>query len=959
DKAYFTADEAAQENQLNQKIVDDIQDTYDKAQKARENWVAENPMRQPVFPDGPLQAIQDNPANMLNPLLYTETIASTLPYTMAGVVLIAGGGVVGGPAGAIAGGAVSFGFTMAVEGHNIYEQAMAAGDTREHARMLMTVYGALSSAVETGGDAIFVGGLGRLAKTVMPSLGKNVAAEVMGAAAKKYGWKNLTADVIMNFINQSSQEAIQEIIANAAVRTVDENRPLLEGAVDSFVAGAIGTAPFVLIPAGGTAIKMNLNSAGNLLKKKADYEVDTKTQATIVDRALGNTEGFVNTEMIKDPVKAREVAALYNEMGAKTRGFAQVSLALKQVQKAMSDMSAEGLEVKSKKGAAVFNALKEQERKLSAQLKALTEPLKASVNKFTVALLANANIGDETIRNDIGDMSKNIVRDIDTLTLQVLGERDVLEINKEIRTIEAQIQELRRMLEAETLTPEQLEAIGKLVDVLSAQVDALHKEAYKRYLGTGEEVTLTQSGELQQEIRTLAQNLVETSGVAEPETTIRQVKADWRKGRVDPYYGNDTVVQSILSKERSLGWSDEVISPEQRTLIDKSGLKVHDSPIGNIIYDPSRASMSDLSRVVDAFRAAFADTSSKSSIRANIAVGRALQYTDNDIAAYLREVAMNWKKRGFGKPPWTLDDIAKYAPEWMSAVSDTPAVIEPSAKDRAIRLGAEREFFEAMQSVYDPIWGKESYGEALSKLEDELETLLTSLETSPRVKPAKIIRDIFGVIKRQDPKRLRTVVASLQLEAGKVSPALQLSIGQLVQTAEDLMNQFQYRPVSKPETREFARDVDFSSLQANKIKQQVERIIANNWQKLTERLSSSILRRSPQAIREYLEERFSKEYIDNLLNPDRVEQELRDELRRQEDLEAKRKDIELHETEQKLSESFRDKTANPDTKRNLDEHAKELKRQVEEKKKALQVAEKEKLVIPLTQVRELAGKVKD
>ncbi|MCK9369863.1 hypothetical protein M0R04_08165 [Candidatus Dojkabacteria bacterium] len=156
---------------------------------------------------------------------------------------------------------------------------------------------------------------------------------------------------------------------------------------------------------------------------------------------------------------------------------------------------------------------------------------------------------------------------------------------------------------------------------------------------------------------------------------------DWRKGRLNPYMGNDKIIDSITTKKRTLGWSDEPINNTHLQKIKDANLSVKDTEIGKIIYDPIRASQSDVDNVVNVFKRVMSKDLGDKSIHANIDVGRVLQYTDDDIAAYLRSVALDWESKGFGKPPWTLEDIRKYAPDWYKAVTRTDKNIDSIVMD--------------------------------------------------------------------------------------------------------------------------------------------------------------------------------------------------------------------------------------------------------------------------------------
>ncbi|MCK9599583.1 MAG: hypothetical protein M0R06_11120, partial [Sphaerochaeta sp.] len=502
---FYTAEEAAEENKLNESLRERLEQLYEDAQKTRANWVAERPDLRPVYPEGPLQAVKNNPMALLDPTLYSETIASTLPYTMASVGLILGGSLAGGPTGAIAGTGAAFALTSAVEGHQIYKEAIENGASPEKARALMTTFGALSGAVETAGDAIFAGALGGVSRIVTKALGKEVAEGIIKGAAKQYGWKNLTQDLVINWVTQAGQEAVQEIIANAAVKTVNENQPLLEGAMDALVAGAIGTAPFVLLPAGGTAVKLartptaedikaggveSATAKSGVVEGTAKDELSPFEQRVALERVLQPTSNFIQLSMIADPVEARRVASLYNIMGARVLEYGQAKLAQSQVRKAIGELS----QAKTKSELNLLEQLKAQDKALDAQLKSLKSPLQKAVDDYVAAMAPHVKADDAQARNELEEMRHTVLTDIDMAVNAIMGERDIIDVANDILETEAKI----KMLADELKSADESKAKGirATISALQAQLISLRSESARILRNTGQFWYLTKDGKI-------------------------------------------------------------------------------------------------------------------------------------------------------------------------------------------------------------------------------------------------------------------------------------------------------------------------------------------------------------------------------------------------------------------------------------------------------------------------------
>ena len=484
----YTAEEAAEINAARAGTQKYYKDMYDAAEMAAQEWMAQRPQLQAVYAEGFVDTVKKDPSKLKDPLLWTETMANTIPYTVATGLIVAG--FMAGPGGLVAGGSLAFGITLSVEGHDIYKDAVAHGASHDRALNLANKYGAISAAIETLGDTIFVGALGIGAGAFSQSLGKNMANNIIRGAAKKYGWKNLTTGLIKDFVNQGGQEFFQEVVHNAAVKTVDENQALLENTANAFVSGVIGTAPFVLIPAGGQAIKRLETKIGDVRKGKTGVltpaDITPQMQIKILNKVFAPVSGFtvktteaelehlkrIVPEMLEEgplgyatkileekgrdvyeagknitvgmidkktvvagKAKVDEVALAYNEMVSKVNEYGIVQLKLKQALQAISKF---GL-AKSKSQLETLNEYKKRAAELEKALKDLKDPMVEAVKRFSDVFLNNSVGLEAEQKAEVREMSKTIAMDIDSVTTQLFGDRTALEIAKDIKELEGQI----------------------------------------------------------------------------------------------------------------------------------------------------------------------------------------------------------------------------------------------------------------------------------------------------------------------------------------------------------------------------------------------------------------------------------------------------------------------------------------------------------------------------------------
>ena len=911
----FSAQEAEEITNRNRAVRSLIQDTYNQADMAAQEWIASRPSLQPVYAEGFLDSVSANPQVLKDPLLWTETMAATIPYTV-GTGIIVAGGALGGPAGVAISIPIAFGITMSVEGNDIYKDALQHGATPEKAFELANVYGAISASIETVGDTIFVGTLGFARGAIASSLGRNIAREVVKRAAKKYGWKTLTGKMVLDFVNQGGQEFGQQVVHNAAIKTIDENQYLLEGSANAFVTGVIGTAPFVMIPAGGQAVKLiTANRAGEARAGivTGTQAITPQTQVEILDKILEpvsgmtvkvmdaqlkhlkdaeSTEGIIGAiklkgkfvyeagkKVVKDLFVMRKatnsVIIAYNEMLGKIAGYAHRQLELKQVQKALSDAGLaksgnvivkdkstgkqytlnaylgenpklfelyeeEGYEVlmsKLKKDKdisigfvgklGIVEKLKDEEQRLEKELKKLKNPMVESVEKYRDAYLASPReFGDmEELKDEVKEMPKTIVMDIDNITSQLFGTRDALQIAKDIKELEGQITVIEEEIKKGMIL-EQVVGYVRLVSTLRAQIGDLIGELRIRYIAEGEEIK---------------------------------------------YKGKRLAM--------------EVLSLQQRLAKAVAGLE------------------------------------------------------------NFRRSALNY-------------DVYRKG--------------ELAGEAGIVKL--ERDTFEAIQKTTEAIYGKESYGMALSQLNDSLIALVAMMKGLSKSQ-RRVVRASFKIydgIKKENREQVDAGVEDIEKEVEKVEDKeLQTRASHplfLLKTlaTQDIAGRFAdkggFRVVEVTDNFEYLEVDDVQDIQRQAIRREAERIVKMRYEKLVRPIPSSIQDRSASDFMEYLEKIYDKEYfqvvhdgiyedIHDFLDVEREVARIWGEVARQEEMQRRETDIEKNEREQDLLDKFKD-DVDDKTRRDIDKRDGGLAGDIKDKKRELKVATEVKLAVPEKQLEQ-------
>jgi hypothetical protein len=292
-------------------------------------------------------------------------------------------------------------------------------------------------------------------------------------------------------MNQAGQEALQEIVSNAAVKTINEHQPILQGTADAFVGGLIGTAPFILLPAGGVATKLGYNA---IAKRVGESEISVAEQHRILDKALEKIDDVLKkvkeediaSEEVKDAIKK------YTDVYASASEYAHEKLNLEQLNKVLNEA---GIARNSAELDAI-ERLKESRDRLINRVNDLRENLQDKTRILTTDMISSPMFGADSpsVVNDLRQSPVAVSNMIDSLARQAIGSRSAEEIEKDQIALLKKSIELKRLLLKEysdkNITLARMEELDKLVDILKEEYKLLEKEARNYYLATGDKVVL-------------------------------------------------------------------------------------------------------------------------------------------------------------------------------------------------------------------------------------------------------------------------------------------------------------------------------------------------------------------------------------------------------------------------------------------------------------------------------------
>ncbi|GAH09047.1 unnamed protein product, partial [marine sediment metagenome] len=203
----------------------------------------------------------------------------------------------------------------------IYEDLIREGCDEETATELATLFGTISGAVEILPAYVFLRivapGFGRILK-------RNIMREVVRRSVRELSTRGILGKVFGNALliqgTEVSEEVLQEVIQNAAVKTINEDRSLLENLPEIFVQSSIAMSPLFWVGGGATYLNIRSNMPAKMQEEmKATEEKmeqaglpEDHAQAIALAEVLETEEGQAAVEAAQEKV-AEQVPDLKEE----------------------------------------------------------------------------------------------------------------------------------------------------------------------------------------------------------------------------------------------------------------------------------------------------------------------------------------------------------------------------------------------------------------------------------------------------------------------------------------------------------------------------------------------------------------------------------------------------------------------------------------------------------------------
>ena len=267
-------------NQTGKEKKKTYQEKYNKAEENYQKWIEENPelAPRPEWEGSVLENIKRNPKLLLDPGYWGYVVAQSAAFTMGvmGTTLV-GTALTGNP---LLGMTTGLAVAYPAQAQDLYEELVDNGATPEDAAQLAVPVGALIAAVEVMGDLPILASVSAPFKNL---LRQNITKEVGGKLGQSLAKKGLKTFATIEGV-ETLEEIVQEAMQNAAVKTVDENRSILENIPEVTIQTLMATAPLALLGVGGEIntetkiINRNLKIGYEQVKKITEMEAFAKEE---------------------------------------------------------------------------------------------------------------------------------------------------------------------------------------------------------------------------------------------------------------------------------------------------------------------------------------------------------------------------------------------------------------------------------------------------------------------------------------------------------------------------------------------------------------------------------------------------------------------------------------------------------------------------------------------------------
>ena len=242
------------ENQVNKLNIENrkkreaYKEGYIRGETNYNLWLQKNPELQPreEWEKGVIETIKGNPKILTDPAYWGYVAAESAAFTLGvmGTVL-ATTAVTGNPLIGLASGVL---IATPMQTQELYEDLIDNGATEKEATKLAMPIGGIIAAVEVMGDLPILASVSApFKKLLFGNIRKTVVKSTIGLLKK--GIKRAA----LIEVSETLEEVVQGAIQDATVRTVNENRDMLENIPETVVHTLIATAPFSLVGLGSEA----------------------------------------------------------------------------------------------------------------------------------------------------------------------------------------------------------------------------------------------------------------------------------------------------------------------------------------------------------------------------------------------------------------------------------------------------------------------------------------------------------------------------------------------------------------------------------------------------------------------------------------------------------------------------------------------------------------------------------
>jgi hypothetical protein len=190
--------------------------------------------------------------------------------------------------------------------NSLAEEAAVSGATPEQQALIGGVGGPILALVEVVGELTVINSF---VKGFKKSFSKNLVKETIETIYDKILRYAKTFTKIE--LGEVLEENIQEIVTNTAIRTVDENRSIIEGLKETTVGTAIATVPMSVLGLGAESYGRSFGKAAVEAKEEKEktgvYPIPLPFAATIKDVSDSRLEEVKKFNSADEYVKSKEI----------------------------------------------------------------------------------------------------------------------------------------------------------------------------------------------------------------------------------------------------------------------------------------------------------------------------------------------------------------------------------------------------------------------------------------------------------------------------------------------------------------------------------------------------------------------------------------------------------------------------------------------------------------------------